>query len=171
MDELLKRADIAMYAAKATGRNTLRFFDPAMQSAVTARAALEADLHHALEENQFKLYFQLQANHDHQVIGAEVLLRWEHPERGLVSPLEFIPLAEETRLILPIGLWVLDTACAQLKCWEAFPQTRHLQLAVNTSAHQFRQACFVEQVCAVLEKHAIKPERLKLELTESLVLV
>lgn len=170
VDELLKRADIAMYAAKAMGRNTLRFFDPVMQFAVTARATLEADLHRALAENQFKLYFQLQAHHDHQVIGAEVLLRWEHPERGLISPSEFIPLAEETRLILPIGLWVLDAACAQLKKWEAFPQTRRLQLAVNVSAHQFHQTCFVEQVSAVLEKHAVQPERLKLELTETLVL-
>ncbi len=170
VDDLLKRADIAMYAAKATGRNTLRFFDPSMQSAVTARATLEADLHRALAENQFKLYFQLQAQHDHQVIGAEVLLRWDHPEHGLISPSEFIPLAEESRLILPIGLWVLDAACAQLKLWEDIPQTRHLQLAVNVSAHQFHQACFVEQVCAVLEKHGVQPERLKLELTESLVL-
>ncbi|MGZ5573532.1 MAG: sensor domain-containing protein [Methylobacter sp.] len=170
VDELLKRADIAMYAAKATGRNTLRFFDPEMQFAVTARAALEADLHRALAENQFKLYFQLQAHHNHQVIGAEVLLRWEHPERGLILPMEFIPLAEETRLILPIGLWVLEAACAQLKTWEVIPQTRHLQLAVNVSAHQFHQACFVEQVCAMLEKYAIQPGRLKLELTESLVL-
>ena len=169
-DDLLKRADIAMYAAKAAGRNALRFFDPRMQFAVTARAALEADLHRALTENQFKLYFQIQARHDHQVIGAEALLRWEHPERGLILPPEFIPLAEETRLILPIGLWVLETACAQLKSWEDIPQTRHLQLAVNVSAHQFHQACFVEQVCAVLEKYAIQPDRLKLELTESLVL-
>jgi diguanylate cyclase (GGDEF)-like protein/PAS domain S-box-containing protein len=170
VDELLKQADIAMYAAKATGRNTLRFFDPGMQSAVTARATLEADLHRALAENQFKLYFQLQAHHDHQVVGAEVLLRWEHPERGLVLPMEFIPLAEETLLILPIGLWVLESACAQLKQWENIPLTRHLQLAVNVSALQFHQAGFVEQVCAVLEKYAIQPERLKLELTESLVL-
>jgi len=170
VDELLKRADIAMYAAKATGRNTLRFFDPKMQAAVTARAMLEADLHRALKEHQFKLYFQLQAHHDHQAIGAEVLLRWEHPERGLVSPLEFISLAEETRLILPIGLWVLEAACAQLKSWEDIPRLRPLQLAVNISAHQFHQACFVEQVCAVLEKYAVQPGRLKLELTESLVL-
>ncbi len=170
VDELLKRADIAMYAAKATGRNTLRFFDPKMQAAVTARAILEADLHRALTEHQFKLYFQLQAHHDHQAIGAEVLLRWEHPERGLISPLEFIPLAEETRLILPIGLWVLEAACAQLKNWEDVPQARHLQLAVNISAHQFHQTCFVEQVCAMLEKYAVQPDRLKLELTESLIL-
>lgn len=170
MDELLKQADIAMYAAKATGRNTLRFFDPKMQSAVTIRATLEADLHRALAENQFKLYFQLQAHHDHRATGAEVLLRWEHPERGMISPLEFIPLAEESKLILSIGRWVLEAACAQLKIWEAIPQTRHLQLAVNVSAHQFHQVGFVEQICAVLEKHAIRPERLKLELTESLVL-
>ena len=170
VDDLLKRADIAMYSAKSAGRNTLRFFDPEMQALVIARAALEADLHGALAENQFKLYFQVQADHDHQVIGAEVLLRWEHPERGLVSPQEFIPLAEETRLILPIGQWVLETACAQLKLWEDIPQAGYLQLAVNVSAHQFHQACFVEQVCAALEKYAIQPDRLKLELTESLVL-
>jgi diguanylate cyclase (GGDEF)-like protein/PAS domain S-box-containing protein len=170
VEDLLKRADIAMYAAKAAGRNTLRFFDPKMQTMVTARAALEADLHRALAEQQFKLYFQVQVHHDCQVIGAEVLLRWEHPERGLVSPVEFIPLAEETRLILPIGLWVLDSACAQLKNWEGIPQAQHLQLAVNVSAHQFYEVNFVEQVCAVLKKYAVQPDRLKLELTESLVL-
>ncbi|MDO9140553.1 MAG: EAL domain-containing protein [Methylobacter sp.] len=170
VDELLKRADIAMYAAKAAGRNTLRFFDPEMQAAVIERAMLEADLHRALTENQFKLYFQLQAHHDHQITGAEVLLRWEHPERGLISPLDFIPLAEETRLILPIGLWVLEAACAQLKIWADIPQFRHLQLAVNVSVHQFHQDCFVEQVCAVLEKYSVQPHLLKLELTESLIL-
>ncbi len=169
MDELLKRADIAMYAAKATGRNTLRFFDPKMQAAVTARANLEADLQRALAEHQFKLYFQLQADHDGQAVGAEVLLRWLHPERGMVSPSEFIPPAEQTKLILPIGLWVLEAACAQLKVWEGSARTRHLQLAVNVSAHLFHQAGFVEHLCAVVAKHAIQPERLKLELTESLV--
>ncbi len=170
VEELLKRVDIAMYAAKAAGRNTLRFFEPKMQAAVTDRVTLEMDLQCALTNNQLKLYFQLQAQHDRKVIGAEVLLRWEHPGRGFVSPSEFIPLAEETRLILPIGLWVLDSACAQLKKWESIPQTRHLQLAVNVSAHQFHQACFVEQVCAMLKKYAISADRLKLELTESLVL-
>lgn len=170
MDNLLKQADIAMYAAKAGGRNTLRFFDPEMQTTIMARASLKADLIQALKNDQFKLYFQLQATHDRRIIGAEVLLRWEHPERGLVSPLDFIPLAEETRLILPIGLWVLETACAQLKIWADMPHTRHLQLAVNVSALQFHEASFVEQVCAMLEKYAIQPDRLKLELTESLVL-
>ncbi len=170
MDDLLKRADMAMYAAKAAGRNTLRFFDPEMQKAVMARAVLETDLIRGLEERQFQLYFQLQATHQRRIIGAEVLLRWEHPERGLVSPAAFIPLAEETRLILPLGLWVLEAACAQLKRWEASVEARHLQLAVNVSPIQFHEACFVEQVRTVLKKYAIQPNRLKLELTESVVL-
>ena len=170
MDDVLKRADIAMYAAKEAGRNRLRFFDPAMQTAVMERAALEKDLIRALDEHQLILYFQLQAGHDRRIIGAEVLLRWQHPERGLVSPLAFIPLAEETRLIVPIGLWVLETACAQIKAWENCPARQHLQLAVNVSAHQFHEQGFVEQVCITLAKHAIQPSRLKLELTESLVL-
>jgi len=170
VEELLKRADIAMYQAKTSGRNAMCFFDPAMQAMVTARANLETDLHRALAKNQFKLYFQMQVHHNRQIIGAEVLLRWQHPERDLVSPLEFISLAEETGLILPIGLWILETACTQLKTWEGTTATQHLQLAVNVSARQFHQTDFVEQVCAVLEKIAIKPDRLKLELTESLVL-
>ncbi|MGZ8236082.1 sensor domain-containing protein, partial [Methylobacter tundripaludum] len=168
-EELLKRADIAMYQAKTSGRNAMRFFDPAMQAIVTARANQEADLRRALAKNQFKLYFQMQVRNG-QIIGAEVLLRWQHPERGLVTPLEFISLTEETGLILPIGLWVLETACTQLKIWEGKAATQYLQLAVNVSARQFHQADFVEQVCTVLEKTAIKPDRLKLELTESLVL-
>ncbi len=168
-EELLKRADIAMYQAKRSGRNAMCFFDPAMQAVVTAHAKLEADLHSALAQNQFRLYFQMQTRHG-QIIGAEVLLRWQHPERGLVEPLEFISLTEETGLIVPIGLWVLEVACTQLKIWEGAAQTQHLQLAVNVSARQFHQTDFVEQVCSVLEKTAIKPERLKLELTESLVL-
>ena len=170
IDELLKQADIAMYQAKATGRNTLRFFDVQMQANITARASMETDLRLALERNQFRLYFQLQANHNRQIVGAEVLIRWQHPERGLVLPLDFIPLAEETGMILPIGLWVLETACAQLKSWEGNSFTQHLQLAVNVSAIQFHQADFVEQVCQVIRQTAIKPDRLKLELTESLVL-
>ena len=169
-EELLGHADLAMYEAKSGGRNALRFFDMTMQEVVTARTSLEQDLRQALAHQEFKLYFQMQALHNRRIIGAEVLLRWAHPERGLVSPRDFIPLAEQTGLILPIGLWVLETACAQLKTWEAVPLARDLQLAVNVSAHQFHQECFVEQVCAALERYAIQPDRLKLELTESLVL-
>ncbi len=170
MEELLKQADIAMYQAKTAGRNTLRFFNPQMQARINACAALEADLRHALQEKQFKLYYQPQVYHNKQIIGAEVLIRWQHPERGLVSPLEFIPLAEETGLILPIGQWVLETACNQLKVWNDSLDTQHLHLAVNVSARQFYQPGFVEQVRQTLEHSAINPDRLKLELTESLVL-
>ncbi len=170
IEELLKQADIAMYQVKTAGRNALRFFDPEMQLSITARVELEADLRLALAEKQFKLYYQLQTTHNSQIIGAEVLVRWQHPQRGLVSPSDFIPLAEETGLIVPIGQWVLETACAQIKSWEGSVHTQHLQLAVNVSARQFRQLDFVEQVREVLNRSAIKPDRLKLELTESLVL-
>ena len=170
MDDLLKHADTAMYQAKTSGRNTLRFFDPDMQAALEARATLEADLRHALSQQQFKLFFQIQVNAANHPIGAEALLRWLHPERGLVSPLQFIPLAEDTGLILPIGQWELETACAQIKAWEANPSACELQLAVNVSARQFHQPDFVEQVRAAIKKAAADPTRLKLELTESVVL-
>ncbi len=168
--DMLQHADIAMYQSKKAGRNALRFFDPNMQALVIARVALEEDLHRALEKNQFELYYQAQVNQQRQVIGAEALLRWRHPARGLVSPLEFIPLAEETGLILPIGLWVLKTACAQLKAWEGNAHTRGLQLSVNVSARQFRQADFVALVRQALDQYNINPKLLKLELTESIVL-
>jgi len=170
VDELLKRADNAMYQAKRSGRNAIRFFDPDTHAAMEVRIALEADLRRAVPENQLRLYYQMQVDHTGHILGAEVLLRWQHPQRGLVPPLQFIPLAEESGLILPIGHWVLQTACVKLKAWESDPIARHLQLAVNVSARQFRQADFVEQVCAVLDATAIDPARLKLELTESLVL-
>lgn len=170
IEELMKQADIAMYQAKASGRNALCFFDPQMQVCIAARVALEADLRLALTENQFMLYYQPQVYHNRQIIGAEVLIRWHHPQRGFVSPVDFIPLAEETGMILPIGLWVLETACAQIKSWESSEHTRHLLLAVNVSARQFHQTDFVEQVRMVLHRCAINPNRLKLELTESLVL-
>lgn len=169
-EELLKRTDMAMYQAKDAGRNTVRFFDPAMQSIVTVRAAMERDLRHALEQNQFQLHYQSQSTHDRKILGAEVLIRWHHPERGMVSPADFIPLCEDSGLILPIGQWVLDMACAQLKRWEAQAQTRDLQLAVNVSARQFIQANFVSLVEQTIQRHAINPTRLKLELTESMVL-
>ncbi len=169
MDDLLKHADTAMYQAKSAGRNTLRFFDPDMQAELEIRAAMEADLRQALPHRQLKLYYQIQID-EQGVVGAEALLRWQHPERGLISPMEFIPLAEETGLIVPIGAWVLQMACAQLEQWQNDPRTCTLQLAVNISARQFRQPDFVGLVLAVLEKSAIDPHKLKLELTESLVL-
>jgi diguanylate cyclase (GGDEF)-like protein len=170
VDDLLKRSDMAMYEAKMAGRNTLRFFDPAMQWALEARTALETDLREALGLNQFVVFYQIQVNAANRPIGTEALLRWSHPERGLVSPAQFIPMAEDTGLILSIGSWVLQTACAQIKAWETNPLACDLQLAVNVSAHQFRQPDFVAQVKRELEQSAAKADRLKLELTESAVL-
>jgi len=170
VDDLLKQADIAMYQAKKSGRNALRFFDPQMQESIKARALLEGELRKALDNQQFQLYYQIQVDSFQQSIGAEALIRWNHPERGLVPPLQFISLAEETGLIHPIGQWVLDVACAQLKAWQHEPMTRDLVLSVNVSAHQFHKADFVAQVQATLQRHAINPMLLNLELTESLLL-
>jgi len=170
VDDLLKRADTAMYEAKSSGRNTLRFFDPSMQSALESRAKLEVDLRNAISRRQFVLHFQVQVNDDSRPVGAEVLLRWAHPERGLVLPADFIATAEDTGLILPIGQWVLEAACAQIKMWEAHPRFCELQLAVNVSARQFHQPNFVEQVRAEIDRSGADPDRLKIELTESVVL-
>ena len=170
LDDLLKQADTAMYAAKRSGRNTLRFFDPAMQEALEIHSQLEAGMRKALPEHEFRLYYQVQVDSKQRPIGAEALIRWEHPEQGLISPAKFIPVAEDTGLILPLGLWVLQTACAQLKEWESNPLTRELSLAVNVSARQFRQPGFVKQVSEMIEQTLINPSRLKLELTESTVL-
>ena len=170
VDELLKRADTAMYQAKQSGRNAIRFFDPAMQRALEARARLENDLRNALTEDRFRLYYQMQVDRTLRVVGAEGLLRWEQPQGGLVPPAQFIPLAEETGLILPIGAWVLESACAQLKRWENSTRTKDLHLAVNVSARQFRHPEFVRQVREILGRTAADPSRLELELTESLVL-
>ncbi|NDU91186.1 MAG: EAL domain-containing protein, partial [Ferrovum sp.] len=169
-DDLLKQADIAMYQAKKAGRNALRFFDLQMQDALTARATLERELRNALDHRQFQLYYQIQMDSFLQPIGAEALIRWNHPDRGLVLPGQFITLAEETGLILPIGQWALETACAQLKTWQQEEHTNSLVLAVNVSAREFRQVDFVAQVRAAVQRHAIRPELLKLELTESLLL-
>lgn len=175
IEELLKQADIAMYQAKKAGRNALRFFDPQMQETINARANLESELRKALECHQFHLYYQIQVDNiredgSHRHMGAEALIRWVHPVRGLVLPAQFIPMAEETGLILPIGQWVLETACAQIKTWQQDALTRDLVLAVNVSAKQFRQADFVDQVQAAVQRHGINPMLLKLELTESLLL-
>jgi EAL domain-containing protein (putative c-di-GMP-specific phosphodiesterase class I) len=169
-DELLKQADIAMYQAKRAGRNTLRFFDTEMQEIVTARAFLEVDLRKALENHQFQLHYQIQVDSSLKAIGAEALIRWVHPKRGTVSPAEFIPLSEETGLILPIGHWVLESACSQIKAWQQDESTRDLVLSVNVSAREFRQTDFVLQVKAAIQRHGINPKLLKLELTESLLL-
>ncbi len=170
VDELLQQADLAMYQAKAAGRNTLRFFQPDMQSAVTIRSTLEADLRKGLREHQFMLFYQPQVSAEGQLIGVEALVRWRHPLRGLVAPSEFIPLAEETGLILPLGLWVLETACARLAVWGKDPGKAHLTMAVNVSARQFHHQDFVDQVMATLDHTGANPQRLKLELTESLFL-
>ena len=169
IDDLLKRADLSMYQAKAAGRNTMRFFDLEMQSVITTRSALEADLREAVIKNQFILYYQTQVDNKGHLAGVEALLRWQHPQRGLVSPLEFISLAEETGLILPLGHWVLETACTQLATWATRPEMAHLTVAVNVSARQFHHKDFVDQVLAVLEQTGASPQRLKLELTESLM--
>ena len=170
LDDLLKYADAAMYQAKTAGRNAVRFYDPALQVALEARADMEAELRLALEERQFELYYQVQVDSRRRPLGAEALLRWHHPERGMVAPGLFIPLAEETGLIVPIGSWVLQTACAQLKAWASDELTRDLKLAVNVSVRQFRQPDFVAQVRRVVLESGVRPSHLKLELTESMVL-
>ena len=169
VDELLKRADLSMYQAKAAGRNTLRFFNPDMQAAVSARATLEADLREAVQRRQFVLHYQAQVDGSGQITGCEALLRWPHPERGIIPPGEFIPLAEETGLILPLGHWVLERACRQLATWSAQVAMAPLTIAVNVSARQFHHDDFVDQVLAVLGRTGANPSRLKLELTESLL--
>jgi diguanylate cyclase (GGDEF)-like protein len=170
VETLLKHADLAMYKAKDAGRNTLRFFDPAMQTALDVRSALETDLRRATEGGQLRLYYQPQVDNASRLIGAEALLRWEHPERGMVMPGSFISLAEETSLIRPIGEWVLTTACVQIKAWSTASATRDLKLAVNVSARQFRQPGFVDQVRKILTQTGANPQSLKIELTESMVL-
>ncbi len=170
VDELLRRADLAMYQAKAAGRNTLRFFDPDMQAALEARTVLEAQMREGLRQGHFQLYYQPQVDSTGALIGAEALLRWRHPERGLVAPGEFIALAEETGLILPLGYWVLDAACAQLAAWSGQPGAAGLSLSVNVSPRQFRDPDFEREVQRVLARHAIDPRYLQLEITESLLL-
>ena len=168
-DELLKRADLALYQAKDAGRDTLRFYDPKMQAAVSARAALELDMRTGLAQGQFELYYQPQIDHG-RIIGAEALLRWRHPRDGFVSPAHFIPLAEETGLILPLGEWVLKTACQCLASWALQPALAPLSLAVNVSPRQFHQSGFVAQVLAALAGAGADGRQLKLEMTEGLLL-
>jgi diguanylate cyclase (GGDEF)-like protein/PAS domain S-box-containing protein len=170
IDDLLRQADLAMYQAKAAGRNTWRFFDPKMQAMASERAAIEHGLRSAIAGDDFQLHYQPQVTRNGRLIGAEALLRWQHPQLGAISPAQFIPVAEETGLILPIGNLVLQTACDQLVRWERQPESAELTLAVNVSARQFRHADFVDQVLAAIERSGANPRQLKLELTESLLL-
>ncbi len=167
-NEVLQQADIAMYQAKAAGRNTMHFFAPALQAAVNARAAMEEDLRLAIKTNDFMLYYQPQVDRG-VLIGAEALLRWRHPKRGLLHPEAFVPLAEETGLILPLGDWVLETACKQIAAWAAREDTADITVAVNISARQLRNPDFVENVLATLHRTGANPRNLRLELTESML--
>jgi EAL domain-containing protein (putative c-di-GMP-specific phosphodiesterase class I) len=169
VEEQLKKADLAMYEAKAAGRNTIRYFDPQMQVIVNNRALLEADLRQALLHNELILYFQPQFIADHTIVGVEALVRWPHAKRGMVSPVEFIPVAENTGLIIQVGNWVLHAACLQLVKWAAIPETATLTISVNVSAHQFRHPDFVMNVLTTLENTGANPTLLKLELTESIL--
>ncbi len=168
-DDLLKQADLAMYKSKDSGRNVCRFFDPQMETLMHERAALDKELRQALADEQFQLYYQPQVGPEGELTGAEALIRWEHPRRGMVLPNEFIPVAEESGLILPLGHWILETACKQLAVWASRPATADFKVAVNVSARQFQQADFVEQVVSTLRNTGADPNRLTLELTESLL--
>ncbi|NMM76689.1 EAL domain-containing protein [Acidovorax sp. SRB_24] len=170
VQELLKRADLAMYQAKAQGRNTLCFFDPDMQAAASARSALEADVRQGLQRGEFLVHYQPVVDAEGHVLGTETLVRWQHPQRGMVYPGEFIALAEQTGLILPLGRQVLRAACVQLAQWNALPATAHWSVAVNVSAQEFRHPEFVQRVLEVLHDTGAPPAQLKLELTESLLL-
>ena len=170
LDEVLKQADLAMYHAKASGRNMVCFFDPVMQKTMEQRAELEKDLCASLHLHQLRLYYQMQVDDTGRIVGAEALIRWQHPQRGMVSPAQFIPLAEEIGMILPIGDWVIKQACAQLKIWEIDPVMSNIRVSVNVSPRQLSHSYFVEQVKEAIEKTGIRPSQLKLELTESFIL-
>lgn len=170
IDDLMKHADTAMYTSKADGGNGFQFFSTEMNLHAHEKLAMENQLHNAIEKQQLHLYYQIQVDQLHRPLGAEALIRWIHPERGMVSPGQFIPLAEESDLILAMGSWVLETACAQLKKWQQSALTRDLVLAVNISPKQFRQHDFVAQIIELIRHYDIDPTKLKLELTESILL-
>ncbi len=169
LSDVLKQADLAMYQAKAAGRNGVCFFDPAMQSLAISNAALTSDMRRGLREGEFELFYQPQVGRDGRMFGVEALLRWMHPERGMVTPDDFIPQAEESGLIMPLGQWVLQTACEQLAAWGQRTETEKLSIAINVSMRQFRHPEFVEQVLSMITQTGIRAHRLKLELTESLL--
>lgn len=169
VNELMKQADQAMYHAKAEGRNTFRFFDPEMQTLTAQRFALQHEIREALQQQQFQLYYQPQINREGVMVGAEALIRWVHPERGMVSPMDFIPIAEESGLIIPMGQWIVETACAQLVAWKDLPIANSLSIAINVSARQFQHPQFVEQLLTIIQASGADPSKLKLELTESML--
>ncbi|MDE1943242.1 MAG: EAL domain-containing protein [Betaproteobacteria bacterium] len=169
-EEIMKQADIAMYHSKRAGRNTLRFFDQQMQEAINAHASLERDLRIALDRGQFELYYQVQVDGWRHPVGAEALIRWNHPLKGIILPNEFIPVAEESDLIIGIGDWVLESACAQLAEWSKNPHTSALILSVNISSRQLRHPHFVEKLRDTIARHQVQGGHLKLEITESMLL-
>jgi predicted signal transduction protein with EAL and GGDEF domain len=171
LDELLKQANIAMSVAKNAGRNDLRFFNLEMQNTISNRVTIERELHNAITHNQLQLYYQIQLDNDHFPVGAEALIRWIHPERGMVSPAEFIPIAEASSLIVDIGYWVLNSACQQLEKWSKIEAARNLKLAINVSARQFSMPNFIDTIKKAIRTHGIEPSHLKLELTESVILI
>jgi EAL domain-containing protein (putative c-di-GMP-specific phosphodiesterase class I) len=168
IDDVLQRADLAMYQAKESGGRSMRFFDPALLEAINSRALMEADIRKAIKAEQFVIYYQPQLEGS-RLSGAEALIRWTHPRRGLLGPGAFIPLAEETGLILPLGDWVLGTACRQIAAWAKQERTRHLTVSVNISARQLREPDFVTRVMAAVDRTGANPKHLRLELTESML--
>jgi len=169
VEEIIKKADIAMYQVKSGGRNALRFFDPQMQEVITSRVDMAQELRQALLHKQFELHYQIQVDSTARPLGAEALIRWNHPRYAIISPKRFIQLAEQTGLILPIGQWVLETACAQLILWQQNPASQHLVLSINVSAKQFHQTKFVAETQETVQRYGIDPTKLKLELTESML--
>jgi diguanylate cyclase (GGDEF)-like protein len=169
LEEVMKQADIALYQAKEAGRNTLRFFEPVMQSRLMTRTALEQSVRQGLSEDQFTIYLQPKVNARRRIVGAEALVRWQHPERGLVTPQAFITLAEETGLIVPLGQAVLRKVCEQLVRWSVHPRWRELGIAVNVSPREFRQPDFVASVLRIVAVTGADPGRLTFEITESLL--
>jgi EAL domain-containing protein (putative c-di-GMP-specific phosphodiesterase class I) len=167
--EAIRRAERAVLQAKAAGRNTSRLFDPDMEAAMIARHRLREALRHGIQARQFVLYYQPQVSADGRVTGAEALVRWQHPDKGLLCPGEFIPVAEESDMIVTLGLWVLAAACAQLAAWAEHEETAHLDLAINVSARQLHHPDFVRNALALIRASAIVPGRLKMELTESML--
>ena len=167
---LLKQAEICMFEAKNKGRNNIQIFEPKMEQVVSDRASLLSDLQIAVKKKQLELYYQIQVDSTRKVFGVEALVRWIHPNKGLISPVEFIPLAEETGLIIPIGEWVLEKACAQIKAWEMNEKTKHLVISINVSSRQIHDEKFPVQVLEAIQKYQINPKSLKLELTESSLL-